>query len=154
MVIMLGRKTLEDLVEIQLVLGRRLDVRPNEPNEVYIYEGIPIHYLVVESTPQFPVTDISSSIGNIYKVPYRYISQDGTSQLYEHWRLEIWDRVPEEFRDIVFYHELIEMDQIHQGIEYNLAHEFATEKTEEYIERHLSPEEKTRFEQVMSNLES
>lgn len=72
-----------------------------------------------------------------------------TPNMEEGHSLSVWlhESVPENFRDIVMYHELTEAQvRYATGLEKEAAHEYAVQKTLEYARTHLSEQEFKEFE--------
>ena len=154
MTIWLVDGSVDDLVRIDLEIGGRLDVPPNKDNELYQVGALSFHYRTTPIVTRS--SDGSFNIGEVYGQVNRprhcFRDRDGTFQEFEYWLIEVCDRVKEEYRDIVFYHELRELEALVEGIKQPEAHEVAVRKTDEYLERHLGAEGKKHFEEYIEQL--
>ena len=149
MTIWLAGKSLDDLVQIPLSLDeRRLDVRPSERNNVYVVDGHFFHYqLMPEEPPQITKYgfDIGRQFARVGDAVHGFRDGSGTKQELRYWNIELWNRIPEEFRDVFFYHEVIEATHMAEGLPQPKAHELARAADLTYRKKHLGVEEQERF---------
>lgn len=148
-------KSLEDITKIPLLIeGKRLKVKPNSFNEIYDFKGIPIHYQIEKENQENKKYrwDISDNIGRARRTEHTFEDNKGTSQKFNYWTIELWNKIPEEFRDVIFFHELIELDSDEKGIHYPASHELATEAHENYISRYLDKIQQICFHNCMEQI--
>ena len=149
MTIWLADKCLDDLVQIPLSLDNgRLDVQPNEDNHVYVVNKHFYHYqLIPEETSELKKHGYDIG-GSFARVGYRYHlfrDDSGNIQKLKYWDLELWDRIPEELRDVFFYHEVTEAIHLAKGLTQPEAHTLARVADLIYRQENLSLEEQEQF---------
>ncbi|MBI4152297.1 hypothetical protein HY495_01190 [Candidatus Woesearchaeota archaeon] len=151
MTINLAGQSLDNLIRITFVMGeQRWKVHPNEDNRVYVIEGLLFHYqLITEESPEMKKlgSDISEQLARIgfYRHPFSDFS--GKDQEIGYWGIELWEKIPEEWRDIFFYHEIIEGQHIERGLSWREAHLLAKQADLAYREKHLNAEQQRQFKE-------
>src|SRR3989344_3001501 len=156
MAIDLDGKSLEDLIKIPLTLGNeRLSVQPHQDNEVYVVDGHFFHYqLIPEEPPEMKEYgwDITTQLAGVgYYTPFSDDSW-GNQQSVGYWGIELWDKIPEEWRDIFVYHEIIEALSIENGFSREKAHALAKQADTNYRQKYLSDEQQEQFEALEQRL--
>lgn len=156
MTLWLVGKTLDDIVRISLCLDeKRLQVTPNRNNEAYDCQGLLIHYQLLSAQPEWRRYgfDIGTRLGRTGLAEHFFRDASGNRQSIKYWHIELWDRIPPEFRDIIFFHEVVESKELAKGLPQPEAHAIASAAHEEYLQKYLSPEERDRFWQVEQALQ-
>jgi len=149
MTIWLVGKYLDDIVQIPLSLDEgRLDVRPNEDNNVYVVDGHFFHYQIILKEPQEIINygfNIGRQFARVGNARHFFRDGSGSKQELKYWNIEVWNRIPEEFKDIFFYHEVIEAIHIAKGLPQPKAHELASAADLTYKQKYLSVEQQEQF---------
>lgn len=160
MTLMLAGKSLVDIVKLPLPLyDGRLNVSPNALNQVYEIIIPPttylVHYRLDSATPEFEKfgMDIGKRFGTIGSGIHGFIDFSGNYQEFHAWIVTIWEGIPSEFRDILFFHEVVELDGLARGLPQPEAHKIASSAHEAYLKKYLSAEERERFEKTIRKLE-
>jgi len=115
----------------------------------YKYERLPykVHYNLKSSTDD----DLNE------KNPGQFIlTQDSGPGASGEKSLSIFihESVPKEYRDIVFFHELVEAEfSLVDGLDKPMAHQKAVQQTEEYAKSHLSEEDFQKFREWQERLD-
>ncbi len=158
MAIWLVGRTVEDLVRKLVLIGdnKRISVRPNANNEVYEYSCGLIHYQLAPAAPALAKYgwDIGDQFGRITSPIHEFKDVNGEFQKFKYFGIDIWDAVPEEFRDVIFWHELVELESLTKGTIQPDAHKLAVRKTEKYVQKKLTLEEQDRFNKCIEDLKS
>ena len=155
MTIWLANKTLEDLVKIPLELkNERLNIEPNKDNEVYVFDDFLVHYkLVSEGTMDyFGSAPISKYLGTALPFYHQFKDVNGKLDILDYWIVELWDQIPEGFRDVIFFHEIIELKYLSQNFEISKAHNLSVNETKEYLQKHLSIIEKRKYSKLIDSM--
>lgn len=144
---------LDNIVKIPLAIDeKRIEVRPNYGNEFYEVKGLLVQYGIFPAFPELSkckYQNIGNHYGRCTKLEYHSLNKNKS---FEFWMIDIWVSVPKEFRDIIFFHELIELQYMERGIIQPKAHKKALIETEKYIKRNLNDNEKKYFEESMEKL--
>jgi len=153
--IKLAGKALDDLVYYPLSIGEeRLQIEPNEDNELYDYNGMHIHYQIREAAPEFRDRgmDISADIGWGFLAYSLFDNKEGKLENYNYAIIDIWDAVLEKYRDIIFIHELVEIQQRSAGTSRKDAHQYAIKEHEAYMKKYLSKKDQKAFRDHIKHL--
>lgn len=156
MTLWLVGKTLEDIIRLPISLDeKRLTVAPNSDNEAYECWGLLVHYQLIPAQPELREygLDIGTRLGRTGLAEHFFRNASGNRQAIQYWHVELWDRIPPEFRDIIFFHEVIESRELAKGLPQPKAHAIASAAHEEYLQKYLSPEERDQFWQVEQALQ-
>jgi len=157
MTIWLVGKSIEELTKIPLVIGEeRIKVRPNLYNEVYKFKDLLIHYELEKEMPEFTRFNRNIAYKYGYSEGFEHSFKDVHNKFQKlgYWKVGIWDAIPEKFRDIIFLHEIVELENgIIKKIDQPKAHKVAVEATEKYILRNLSCKERGQFKEYLEKLE-
>ncbi|MEK6863360.1 MAG: hypothetical protein AABW53_01555 [Nanoarchaeota archaeon] len=158
MSIWLERKRIEDLVKIPLYLGSgRLNVEPNKDNHVYDLYGHYIHYSVISAEKDLKIFGwghISKQIARNIPAEHIFVDASFDRQRFDYWSVELWEKIPPEFRDIFFFHEAVESINRGNGMLQSKACALASDACGEYLAKYLAAEEQAWFAAVLGVLES
>lgn len=158
MSIWLAYKSIEDLVKISLDLScGRLKVEPNKDNHVYDLNGRYIHYSVIPAEKDIKIFGqghISKQIARTIPVRHIFVDASFNRQRFDYRSVELWENIPEEFRDIFFFHEAVESINLENGLLQSEAHALASDAHKKYIAKYLAAEEQIRFKAALGILES
>jgi hypothetical protein len=156
MTIWLVGKKLDDIVRIPLVMdGKRLKVRPNSLNEVYDFYGIPVHYIEEEENleSKTPSQNIANSLGKINSAEHVFKDYRGKKGKFNFWTVTLWNKIPDKFKDVIFYHELIELNNFGKVVYAPLAHEFARKAEREYVCTYLPKKDQEEYSKFLRKME-
>ena len=152
--ISLAGKGIDNLVQIPLALDeKRLEIEPNKDNNVYVIDEFFFHYQIVSEEPlelkKFRF-DISKNLARTSLKDHSLFID--SSEKLKYWNIEVWEEIPREFRDIFFYHEIIESIHMAKGLPQPKAHETARSAEMAYTQKHLTIEDQMRFTNLVNNL--
>ena len=154
----LGGKSIDDLAIVPFELGdSRLQSNPNSANEVYRWRRVLFHYVLpieciaINGTP---IPKLERTYGNFSKAVHLFLDGEGNRRRLSYYEVQVWSRIPEEFRDVVLYHELVELYATRKGLQYPKSHYLAEKATDKYIDKHLTPRQKKRFLETLKKLDS
>jgi len=152
--IWLAGKSIDDIIKVPLEIKGRLSVRANYNNEVYLFNNSLIHYQVIPSNPKLRIYgwDIAVNVGLFYEIEHSFFDCNKVLQELKFWQIDIWDKIPEEFRDVVFYHELMEHDYLKEELSVYEAHKKAFIKEQVYVSKFLGLEQLKIFQNVLKDL--
>jgi len=163
MTIWLADKSIEDLVKIPLNVNQRLLVNPNNDNEVYVWRNWNIHYRL-SSDKERVMLGMRKGSNIRYEVfmedvrgcvaPTQHVFRDknGKTQELSYLDVKVWDQIPEGYRDVILFHEIIEGIYMDKGLKSPEPHNLSVTETIEYILKHLSPREKETYSDLISTL--
>ena len=152
MTIWLVGKSIDDLTVVPLIRPEgRWNVVPNKLNELYDADGTQFHYELSKGTPQQRVS-IANCFGRVNQEFHSFTDSSGTMQIFPYWGIQIWEKIPVQWRDILFHHELTELLELARGGAYPGAHHVATGETDQYLLQFFSPEQRTAFTAEMDTL--
>ena len=158
MSIWLEGRSIGDLVKIPLYLDcGRLTVEPNKDNHVYDLCGHYVHYSIIPAEKDFRTFGfyhISKQIARSIRAEHIFFDTSSYRQQFNYWSIELWDRIPLKFRDVFFFHEVVESIHREKGLIQPEAHAIASGAHKAYIARCLAAEEQVKFKIAERFLES
>jgi len=146
----LNGKTEKNLTPIPLFLEEgRLVVSPNNDNCVYVIEGHLFHYQLLSENN----SDIARNLARASQEIHSFKNRMGSFGLM-YVNIELWDRIPDEFRDVFFYHEAVEVLHTIRGFLPVDAHQLARMSDLNYRMKYLSLDQQVQFLKMEQQLES
>lgn len=152
MVVWLVGKSIADLTITPVSKPEgRWHLAPNPDNQLYTIGELQFHYLLQNGAPGQRMS-IANCYGRISKPIHIFSDRSKKLQQLEYWQIELWDVIPEAWRDVVFYHEFTELEALARGEKFPATHEHAVQKTDEYLAKFLSADERAAFGEAMRTL--
>jgi hypothetical protein len=91
--------------------------------------------------------------GTVGNPTHHFIDKNKQRQEISFLEIKIWEKIPEGFKDIIFYHEFMEGKFIKQNLKQDTPHNLSVIKTRKYIDRFLSREEKDKYKSFIKRMQ-
>src|SRR3989338_10313948 len=151
---MLRLKSIDDIRYVPIYPEKeKIDIAPNLLNVFYGYSyngsHIPFVYNTISEDKRRDIkedSDIIKRLARSQRAIYRSKDQSKDIISFPFYFIELWEKIPTEFRDVFIMHELSEIQHKFIGKQARkTAHERAVRKTDDYLKRYFSFKEILRF---------